>query len=453
MVITNQQIREDLYQGYFDAREHKRNTLAQLNFEIFMEHQLEDLYFALINRKYVPKPAYCFITFDPIQREVYASQFPDRVVQHMLFNYLAPLFETLFIYDTYSCRIGKGTLFGVERYEHHLRSVTNNFTQEASVLYLDLSGYFMSIDKQLVIDTILYEVYRHLDRKAPDGRLWRERLDPDFIEYLLHCLLDRNPSVDCIQLGPLSNWIDLPRRKCLKYRPEGYGIVIGDITSQLFSNILLNIYDQWIKRKMKIRHYGHYVDDMYHMHRDRMYLDKEVKPRAEEFLNEKVHVKVNHDKWRLLSAHDANQYLGAYVRPYYKVPRQRTIDKFCKVSRELEYFLMFGQPTIDDLLQVRARINSYCGLLQHYKSFNLRKKYLDQPAFYYYFTYEKGFSKAILRPEYGGKDNQWWVQEQETPNTRVPKLPDNWLQNIQIPVLQTEEDRIVNQFLADNLLI
>lgn len=105
MVITEQQIREDLYQGYFDARQHKRNTLAQLNFEIFSEHELEDLIFDLVHRRYKPKPAYCFITFDPIQREVYASQFRDRVVQHMLFNYLAPLFEPLFIYDTYSCRI------------------------------------------------------------------------------------------------------------------------------------------------------------------------------------------------------------------------------------------------------------------------------------------------------------------------------------------------------------
>lgn len=402
MTITEQQIREDIYRGYFDARKNKRNTLAQLNFEIFSEHELEDLIFDLSRRRWQPLPAYCFITFDPVQREVYASQFRDRVVQHMLFNYLAPLFETLFIYDTYSCRQGKGTLFGVERYRHHLRSVTNNFTREAYVLYLDLSGYFMSIDKNLVIDTIMSEIIRHLDRKAPDGLLWKDKLDPDFIHYLLHCLLDRNPSTDCICMGSPDNWKGLPKRKSLRYSPAGFGIVIGDITSQLFSNVLLNIYDQFVKRELKIRHFGHYVDDMYHMHESGRFL-LDIKPVMEDFLSRNVHVKVNPDKWRFLPADAANQYLGAYIRPYYVVPRQRTIDKFCRVIQEIEYTLLFDHPTIEDLFLIRSRINSYCGLLKHYKSFHLLKKYLDRPAFYRYFIYEKGFSKAILRPEFGGR--------------------------------------------------
>jgi len=270
----------------------------------------------------------------------------------------------------------------------------------------------------------------------------------------MHCLLDRNPSVDCIRMGPIENWDGLPQRKCLKYSPEGKGIVIGDITSQLFSNVLLNIYDQWVKRKMKIKHYGHYVDDLYHMHQSKEFLLNAI-PQIEDFLENEVHVKVNHDKWRLLSAYDANQYLGAYVRPYYVMPRQRTIDKFCKTMRELEYFLIFNEPTIEELADIRARINSYCGLLSHYKSFNLRKKYLDQPAFYNYFTFDKGFSKSILRPEYGGKPVlcEWYNPPLLVNQNNSPELPRNWFLHAHAPLNLPLEERNALQFLADISLI
>ena len=399
MKITEQQIREDLYQAYFDARKSKRNTPVQLNFEIFMEHQLEDLCMELIGRRYLPMPAYCFIVFDPVQREIYASQFRDRVVQHMLYNYLEPLFERLFIYDTYSCRKEKGTLFGIERYRHHLRSVTDNFKKEAWVLYLDLSGYFMSIDKQLVIDTVLREIHKHFNRKSTDGRTWNKRIDIDFVEYIIHCLLDKNPSVDCIRLGSVKDWDGLPKRKCLAYSPEGKGVVIGDITSQLFSNILLNIFDQWVKRTLKIKHYGHYVDDMFLMHNDKEVLNRMI-PLIENYLENVIKVKVNHNKWRLLSARNANQYLGAYIRPYYTVPRQRTINKFCRTMQELEYSLIFNNPTTKDLIDIRTKINSYCGLLSHFKSYKLRLEYLDRPAFRLYFNFSENYSKSILKRQF-----------------------------------------------------
>ena len=176
MVITEEQIRGDLYRAYFDARQYKRNTLAQLEFEEEEEVNLEELYPELVDRTYKPLPAFCFITFDPVQREVFASQFRDRVIQHMLYNYLAPLFDTLLIYDTYSCRVGKGTHFGMERFCHHIRSCTENYQYDAHVLLIDLSGYFMSIDKALLMKLGSFEIATAEDGKkaldiltAPDA--------------------------------------------------------------------------------------------------------------------------------------------------------------------------------------------------------------------------------------------------------------------------------------------
>ena len=401
MKLTEQNIRDDLNVAYLDARRFKRTTIAQMEFEEYQEVSLEGLVSALVTRTYKPLPAFCFITFDPVQREVFASQFPDRVVQHMLYNYLAPFFERLFIHDTYSCRLGMGTDYGVKRYCHHLRSVTDNFTKEAWVLMVDLSGYFMSIDKALLFDTIMHELTSKADRLSDDHvHTWGEKLDIDFCEYLLHCFLDRNPAKDRIKLGKPSNWIGLPANKQLENSPEGIGIVIGDIISQLFSNINLNLTDQWAKREIQLEHWGHYVDDHFVMSMDLDLLNRlqdEILPEA--FKNI-AHVNLHPKKCHIVPADGANQFLGAYIRKGFLLPRQRTVDKFVMKMQMKEYDLMINTPTLQELLDIRASVNSYLGILSHYKSFNLRKKYIDTPAFNKYFLLDEEMHKITLKKQY-----------------------------------------------------
>lgn len=410
MKITERQIRDDLHRGYVDARRYKRTTLAQIEFEECQEPDLEELANSLVTRTYRPKPAFCFITFDPVQREVFASQFEDRIVQHMLYSYLYPLFDRLFIYDTYSCRIGKGTHFGVERFCHHLRSVTNNFHEEAYVLMIDLSGYFMSIDKKLLIDETMRQIDHHLYRRSPDGRLWVERIDPDFCEYLLHCFLDRNPSEECYKLGDPSNWDGLPANKMLANSPEGVGIVIGDIISQVFSNVILNITDQWAKREKHLKHWGHYVDDHFTMHRDLAFLTALV-PELQEVFLERAHVNLHPKKWHITPANGGNQFLGAYVHPKYQLPRQRTVDTFVRTTQEMEYQMIFSDLTYNDLDGIRSRINSYCGLFKHQKSYGLRKEYLDRPAFHEYFYFDDWYTKAVLKAQYEQPISYFWGKQ------------------------------------------
>lgn len=376
MNITNEDLLNQLYKGYIDARKHKRNTLVQLDYEIVCEHDINNLFVEITNRTYKTQPRFCFITYDPIQREVYASQFRDCIVQHFLFNMINPLFETLFIYDTYSCRKEKGTLFGIKRYQHHLRSVTNNFQKDAYVLYLDLSGYFMSIDKNLVIDIIMKEINKHANKKSYLGGVWEDHIDADLVLFLLHAMLDPNPSHDCVKLGDPSDWDGLPDRKRLECSPEGCGVVIGDITSQMISNILLNVFDQWVKRDLKVKHYGHYVDDMYFMSESKDFL-RNIKPLIKEFLKTKLYLKVNPRKWRFLKATYSTTYLGAYVRCNYAVPRKRTIDTFVRRMKEINSYLTNNKkPTRNKLEEIRTTVNAYLGLFSHYKSFKLRQKYV-----------------------------------------------------------------------------
>ena len=88
-----QDLLTDLFQAYYEARKKKRNTASQLAFEIDLEHNLMELYEQIRDRNYTPSPGVCFVVNRPVKREIFASDFRDRVVHHLLYNYISPMFE------------------------------------------------------------------------------------------------------------------------------------------------------------------------------------------------------------------------------------------------------------------------------------------------------------------------------------------------------------------------
>ena len=87
---------EDLFIAYYDARRNKRNTINALSFELNYESNLFQLYEDIKERKYNIAPSICFINFDPVQREIFAADFRDRIVHHLVFNYINPIFDKTF---------------------------------------------------------------------------------------------------------------------------------------------------------------------------------------------------------------------------------------------------------------------------------------------------------------------------------------------------------------------
>ena len=92
-LTMSQKLLTDVFQAYYDARENKRNTLSQLRFEMNLEENLMDLYHEIAERRYRVGRSICFMTNVPVKREIFAADFRDRVVHHLLCNYVGPLFE------------------------------------------------------------------------------------------------------------------------------------------------------------------------------------------------------------------------------------------------------------------------------------------------------------------------------------------------------------------------
>ena len=125
-----------------------------MRFEQNLCDNLMCLYEDIVSGKYRVGLSMCFIIRDPVIREVFAASFRDRIVHNLLYNWLMPIFEPTFIYDSYSCREGKGQLFGVKRLEHHIRSCSDNYRKEYYVLKLDIEGYFMNISRQKLYELV-----------------------------------------------------------------------------------------------------------------------------------------------------------------------------------------------------------------------------------------------------------------------------------------------------------
>ncbi|MBQ7181593.1 MAG: RNA-directed DNA polymerase, partial [Bacteroidaceae bacterium] len=278
--LTREQLLADLHQAYYDARRHKRSKPYQQRFERNAVANLSQLCDELWERRYEPQPSTCFIITDPKRREVFAAQFRDRIVHHLYYNYVHEMLERTFIQDSYSCIRHRGTHYGIARLERHIRRESQNYTVPCYVLKMDISGYFMHIDRQRLLDITLRQLRRmashrlgaratssatetgiHTTEAGGDARVplrGRDVVDMAFVEWLTRIIIQQDPTQNCRWRGTLLDWQGLAHDKSLFRSPPGCGLPIGNLTSQLFSNVYLNELDQYMKRTLHCRHYGRY---------------------------------------------------------------------------------------------------------------------------------------------------------------------------------------------------
>ena len=267
-----------------------------------------------------------------------------------------PVFEPAFIYDSYSCRKGKGTLFGIERLEHHIRSCSGNYHRQCFALKLDIEGYFMNMDRNL----LFYMLLDRIDSLASGGRLPVE-FDYNTVLFLLRQVVFLDPTRGCRIKGQLSDWKGLPDSKSLFKSAPGCGLPIGNLTSQLFSNVYLNELDQYVKRELGFRHYGRYVDDFFIIDDSRQRLLDAV-PLIADFLSGRLHLNLNYRKVKIIPVECGVPFLGAVV-----FPDGRHLSR--KSIRRIERHRMTSLCCEMNPFALQAVMNSYSGYLEHFNAY------------------------------------------------------------------------------------
>ena len=81
---------EEVIEAYFDCRRNKRNTANQLRFEMDYERECVDLWQKINEHRYEPRRSIAFVVEKPVKREIFAADFRDRVVHHLIVRRIMP---------------------------------------------------------------------------------------------------------------------------------------------------------------------------------------------------------------------------------------------------------------------------------------------------------------------------------------------------------------------------
>ena len=343
-------LQERLFMAYKEARLGKRKTRDEQRFELNLDENLMLLRHDIMDRSYIPSRGTAHIIHKPVMREIFAAPFRDRVVHHYIYDQVYNWWDKRFIYDSYSCREGKGTLMGIKRMDYHIRSASRNYAEKVYVLKLDIQGYFMSLPRKDLYQRAIWGLERQYagDTDAMEFRT---------LKFLWHQVIFDDPIVGVKRKGKLSDWDLLPSSKSLFCQKPGVGIVIGNLTSQLLSNIYLDMLDRFIVYDLGYKHYGRYVDDFYVVvtEPEVPQLLRDVKA-IEEYL--KMMKLTLHPRKRLLITIDKGvPFLGAIIHQGYILPGERLKRNFRKACVAVQA----GAKDIETLV-------SYLGHTKHFNN-------------------------------------------------------------------------------------
>ena len=349
----------------------KRKTMDTHGFEINLFENLIKLRDALLSMTYYPSRGTVHIISDPVQREIFAAPYVDRILHHWIVGTIMKWQEDRLLYDSYSCREGKGTLFGIKRLQHHILSASRNMTREAYVIQLDISGFFMHIKRDVLYALVKERVDQQFPPSARDKRY-------QILLWAIKQVIFDDPTDGVRLQGTYRDWTGLPDDKSLMMQPKGQGIVIGNYTSQTFSNIYLDPLDRFIKFTLGYKHYGRYVDDFY------IVVTKEELPQAKQNIKAietflaSYGLSLNKKKTKITEVHQGVKFLGIVVKGFRLFPGKRLVRNF----RKSAYLVSVGvkNPEV---------VTSYLGMFSHLDAGKINRQVFASVGWDYVYNSKK----------------------------------------------------------------
>ena len=317
-----------MFSAWKEFKKGKTSKPDVQEFEFNLENNLFQIHKELKSKKYEHGKYTSFYVKDPKLRHIHKATVKDRIIHHAIFRVLYPISDKGFIYDSYSCRIGKGAHIAVNRLEDFIRKLSKNNRKTVYVLKCDVKKFFDSVDKTILLTIIKNKI-------GDEDAIW-----------LVSKILDS-----------------------FSKSPDK-GLPLGNVTSQLFANIYLNELDQFIKHILKAKYYLRYCDDFVILGYEPDYL-LELVYKVDSFLEEHLKLNLHQNKIILRKHQQGIDFLGYVVLPHHRVIRTKTRKRAVRKIIETRNKFDAGLITEDSFKQ---SLGSYLGILEHCNGYDLENE-------------------------------------------------------------------------------
>jgi len=328
---------ENLFLAWDKFKNGKRNKKDVRIFEWNLEENIFKLHRDLKNKIYKHGAYHAFKISDPKPRNIHKAQVRDRILHHAVFQVLNPLFEPCFISASFSCREDYGTHRGVQYLQDVLRKASKNGSISCFVLKCDIKKFFDSIDHDILISILRKKI------KDEDAIWLLGQIISSFSDYSL-----------------------LGKEK---------GVPIGNLTSQLFANIYMNEFDQFVKNSLRVKYFLRYTDDFLILSEDKTYLEN-LLPEVVSFLGDNLSIKIHEEKTKIQKISRGIDFLGYVVFNKYKLVRTKTKRRIIRKFKRKIIECSQGYISKNSLSQL---LRSCLGFFSHAESYaieeNLKREY------------------------------------------------------------------------------
>lgn len=338
---------DNLYAALEDAVQGRRYKREALVYTLDSWALLQELREEVLSGTYHIDRYYIFYIYEPKKRMIMSISFKHRIVQWAIYRIINPMLVSGYIEDSYGCIPGRGSLSAMQRLRYWIEQASRK-DEQWFYLKLDISKYFYRVSHRIL--------KKILAKKIKDARLLE----------VLYSVIDCKHTPFGLPLGASPG--DVP----LEDRLYDVGMPIGNLLSQVFANVYLDVLDQFCKRVLKIHFYIRYMDDVIVLCNDKIQL-REWKDQIEVFLMNELELHLN-SKTCIRPISQGIEFAGYRIWPDRVIVRKSTSLRIKRALRGLAVKYSKYEVTMQD---VTSALRSYLGMLERCDSEALVKKILD----------------------------------------------------------------------------